>query len=162
MYKCNNCGCKFEQPKRVDLETYYGVYSSFGNTYGEMINLCPECEENNITEYNKEEEEKTIEERVYDYLVENHRGKENLIKNQMLRGKFQVGSDKAMRKIIQNIREDKSFKRMVGSVSGKAGGFYICCTDEEMEETINNIKHRANQMLRMCHVLEWKKELDKE
>lgn len=162
MYKCNNCGCKFEQPKRVDLETYYGVYSSFGNTYGEMINLCPECEENNITEYNEEEEEKTIEERVYAYLVENHRGRENLIKNQVLRGKFQVGSDKAMRKIIQNIREDKSFKRMVGSVSGKSGGFYICETDEEIEETINNIKHRANQMLRMCHVLEWKKELDKE
>ena len=161
MHKCNNCGCKFEQPKRVDLETYYGVYSSFGNTYGEMINLCPECEENNITEYNEEEEEKTIEERVYDYLVENHRGRENLIKNQVLRGKFQVGSDKAMRKIIQNIREDKSFKRMVGSVSGKSGGFYICETDEEIEETINNIKHRANQMLRMCHVLEWKKELDK-
>ena len=66
-----------------------------------------------------------------------------------------------MRKIIQNIREDKSFKRMVGSVSGVKGGFYICTTDEEMEETINNIKHRANQMLRMCHVLEWKKELDK-
>ena len=66
-----------------------------------------------------------------------------------------------MRKIIQNIREDKSFKRMVGSVSGKAGGFYICVKDEEMEETIDNIKHRANQMLRMCHVLEWKKELEK-
>ena len=126
-----------------------------------MINLCPECNDNDITEYNEEEEEKTIEERVYNYLVENHRGKENLIKNQVLRGKFQVGSDKAMRKIIQNIREDKSFKRMVGSVSGKAGGFYICETDEEIEETINNIKHRANQMLRMCHVLEWKKELDK-
>lgn len=161
MYKCNNCGCKFEQPKRVDLETYYGVYSSFGNTYGEMINLCPECEENNITEYNEEEEEKTIEERVYDYLIENHRGRKNLIKNQDLRRIFNVTSDKSMRKIIQNIREDKSFKRMVGSVSGKSGGFYICETDEEIEETINNIKHRANQMLRMCHVLEWKKELEK-
>lgn len=160
MFKCNNCGCKFENPRKVDLETYYGVYSCFGNSYGEMINLCPNCEDNDIIEYDKEEE-KTIEERVYNYLVENHRGKENLIKNQVLRGKFKVGSDKAMRKIIQNIREDKSFKRMVGSVSGKAGGFYICETDEEIEETINNIKHRANQMLRMCHVLEWKKELDK-
>ena len=160
MFKCNNCGCKFENPRKVDLETYYGVYSCFGNSYGEMINLCPNCEDNDIIEHD-EEEEKTIEERVYDYLVENNQGKENLIKNQTLRGKFQVGSDKAMRKIIQNIREDKSFKRMVGSVSGKAGGFYICCTDEEKEETINNIKHRANQMLRMCHVLEWKKELEK-
>ena len=161
MYKCNNCGCKFRQPRKVDLETYYGVYSTFNNSYGEKIKLCPECEDNSITEYDEEEEEKTIEERVYNYLVENHRGKENLIKNQTLRGKFQINSDKAMRKIIQNIREDKSFKRMVGSVSGKSGGFFICITDEEMEETIDNIKHRANQMLRMCHVLEWKKELDK-
>ena len=160
MYKCNSCGCKFRQPRKVDLETYYGVYSTFGNSYGEMINLCPECEDNSIAEHD-EEEEKTIEERVYNYLVENHRGKENLIKNQVLRGKFQIGSDKAMRKIIQNIREDKSFKRMVGSVSGVKGGFYICVKDEEMEETIDNIKHRANQMLRMCHVLEWKKELEK-
>ena len=84
MFKCNNCGCKFENPRKVDLETYYGVYSCFGNSYGEMINLCPNCEDNDIIEY-----------------------------------------------------------------------------DEEKEETINNIKHRANEMLRMCHVLEWKKELDK-
>nr|DAQ17901.1 MAG TPA: hypothetical protein [Caudoviricetes sp.] len=160
MYKCNNCDCKFENPRKVDLETYYGVYSTFGNSYGEMINLCPNCEDNDIIVYD-EEEEKTIEERVYDYLVENNQGKENLIKNQELRRIFNVTSDKAMRKIIQNIREDKSFKRMVGSVSGVKGGFYICITDEEMEETINNIKHRANQMLRMCHVLEWKKELEK-
>lgn len=160
MFKCNNCGCKFENPRKVDLETYYGVYSTFGNSYGEMINLCPNCEDNDIIVYD-EEEEKTIEERVYDYLVENNQGKENLIKNQELRKIFNVSSDKAMRKIIQNIREDKSFKRMVGSVSGVKGGFYICITDEEMEETIDNIKHRANQMLRMCYVLEWKKELEK-
>ena len=56
MYKCNNCGCKFRQPRKVDLETYYGVYSTFGNSYGEMINLCPECEDNSITEYDEEEE----------------------------------------------------------------------------------------------------------
>lgn len=73
---------------------------------------------------------------------------------------FDIGSDKAMRKIIQNIREDENFPKMVGSVSGKTGGFYICTTDEEKEETINNIKHRANQMLRMTKVLEWKKGLE--
>ena len=65
-----------------------------------------------------------------------------------------------MRKVIQNIREDKQYKKLIGSVSGKTGGFYICVTEEEKEETINNIKHRANQMLRMTHILEWKKELE--
>ena len=102
-----------------------------------------------------------LEQAVYDYLVANHFGEENLIKNQDLRAKFEIKSDKTMRKVIQNIRENKNFELIVGSVSGRSGGFYICKTDEEIEKTINNIKHRANQMLRMTHVLEWKKGLIK-
>lgn len=99
-----------------------------------------------------------LEEQIYEYLLNYHSGKENLIKNKDLRIKFNVGSDKSLRKIIQNIRESKDFSQIIGSVSGKSGGFYICETEEEIEETINNIKHRANQMLRMCYVLDWKKE----
>lgn len=100
-----------------------------------------------------------IEQSVYEYLCDNHKGKENLIKNKDLRKKFKINSDKAMRKVIQNIREDKQYSEMVGSISGKTGGFYVCVTDLEKEETINNIKHRANQMLRMTHILEWKRGL---
>ena len=100
-----------------------------------------------------------IEQEVYDYLCLNHRGKENLIKNRELRQKFNISSDKSMRKVIQNLRESENFPLMVGSISGKSGGFYICVTNEEKQETINNIKHRANQMLRMTKVLEWKRGL---
>lgn len=100
-----------------------------------------------------------IEQSVYEYLCNNHKGKENLIKNKDLRKKFKINSDKAMRKVIQNIREDKQYAEVVESVSGKTGGFYVCVTDLEKEETINNIKHRANQMLRMTHILEWKRGL---
>lgn len=107
----------------------------------------------------KNEINSTIEGRVYVYLCRKHCGKENLIKNQDLRNLFEIGSDKSMRKVIQNIRESKEFPLMIGSVSGKSGGFYICVTDEEKKETIDNIKHRANQMLRCCHVLEWKRGL---
>lgn len=99
-----------------------------------------------------------MEERIYNYLITNHIGKANLIKNKELRKLFNINSDKSLRKIIQNIREDKRFYLIVGSVSGRTGGFYICHTEEEIEDTIDNIKHRANQMLRMCHVLDWKKE----
>ena len=49
-----------------------------------------------------------------------------------------------MRKIIQNIREDKQYEKLVGSESGKSGGFYICATKEEVEETINNTKSKSN------------------
>lgn len=98
-----------------------------------------------------------LEKQIYEYLLNYHLGKNKLIKNKDLRAKFNVSSDKSLRKIVQNIREDKRFSKIIGSVSGKSGGFYICKTDEEVEETINNIKHRANQMLRMCYVLDWKK-----
>ena len=101
----------------------------------------------------------TTEKQVYNYLCKYHQGKEHLIKNQDLRRIFKIGSDKAMRKVIQNIRESKKYPQMVGSLSGKTGGFYICVTAEEKQETINNIKHRANQMLRMTKVLEWKRGL---
>lgn len=99
-----------------------------------------------------------MEEQVYNYLITNHIGKDNLIKNIDLRKKFDINSDKSMRKVIQNIRENSEFYLIVGSISGKSGGFYICHTEDEIQSTINNIKHRANQMHRMCKILEWKKE----
>lgn len=99
-----------------------------------------------------------LEEQIYEYLLNYHLGKENLIKNKDLKAKFHINGDKSLRKIIQNIRENKQFSKIVGSVSGKSGGFYICQNEDEIEETINNIKHRANQMLRMCHILNWKME----
>jgi hypothetical protein len=98
-----------------------------------------------------------MEEQVYSYLIENHVGKENLIKNKDLRKLFKINSDKSMRKVIQNIRENRDFYLIVGSISGKTGGFFICQTVEEIDETIDNIRHRANEMHRMCHILEWKK-----
>ena len=99
------------------------------------------------------------EQQVYNYLMEHCQGKANLIKNKDLMKLFNIHSDKSMRKVIQNIRESPKFMEIVGSVSGKTGGNYICTTEAEVKETIENIKHRANQMLRMCHILDWKKNL---
>ena len=105
-------------------------------------------------------EEVKVEDMVYRYLCQNHRGKDMLIKNKNLRKLFNIGSDKSMRKIIQNIREDEKYREVIGSVSGQSGGFYMCTTNEEKEETINNIRHRAKQMLKMCDVLEIKRKLE--
>lgn len=102
--------------------------------------------------------ERIKEQMVYMYLCQNHRGKDSLIKNKELRKLFNINSDKTMRKVIQNIRENENYKEMIGSVSGKSGGFYMCLTDTEKKETINNIKHRAKEMLKMCEILEKKME----
>lgn len=97
-----------------------------------------------------------MEEKIYEFLITHCMGKSNLIKNADLRKMFGIKSDKGLRQIIQNIREDKNFAGVVGAVSGKSGGYYMCITDGEVLETINNIKHRANQMLRMTHIIEYK------
>lgn len=102
--------------------------------------------------------ERIKEQMVYMYLCQNHRGKDSLIKNKELRKLFNINSDKTMRKVIQNIRENENYKEMIGSVSGRLGGFYMCLTDTEKRETINNIKHRAKEMLKMCEILEKKME----
>lgn len=102
--------------------------------------------------------ERIKEQMVYMYLCQNHRGKDSLIKNKELRKLFNINSDKTMRKVIQNIRENENYKEMIGSVSGQAGGFFTCITDTEKRETINNIKHRAKEMLKMCEILENKME----
>lgn len=102
--------------------------------------------------------ERIKEQMVYMYLCQNHRGKDSLIKNKELRKLFNINSDKTMRKVIQNIRENENYKEMIGSVSGQSGGFYMCLTDTEKRETINNIKHRAKEMLKMCEILEKKME----
>ena len=99
-----------------------------------------------------------MEEKIYAYLIAHHVGKANLIKNKDLREIFGIKSDRTLRKIIQNIRENKDFYLVVGSVSGRTGGFYICQTIEEINETIDGINHRANQMLKGCYIIEWKKE----
>lgn len=102
--------------------------------------------------------ERIKEQMVYMYLCQNHRGKDSLIKNKELRKLFNINSDKTMRKVIQNIRENENYKEMIGSVSGRLGGFFTCITDTEKRETINNIKHRAEEMLKMCEILENKME----
>ena len=62
-----------------------------------------------------------MEEKIYNYLITNNIGKENLIKNAELRKLFNIKSDKSLRKIIQNIREDKNYYLVIGSMSGKTG-----------------------------------------
>lgn len=107
-------------------------------------------------------EKMEIEKAVYEYLIQNHQGIDNLIKNKDLRKIFNISGDKSMRRIIQNIREDKTYKKMVGSISGISGGFFIVTNDNEWDLTINNTKHRANQMHRLVHIMNWKRGLESE
>ena len=66
MYKCNECNGVFEEPKKVSAESFFGVNSEFEYNYGNIVYICPYCEENNIIEITEEElnEEELNEEEV--------------------------------------------------------------------------------------------------
>ena len=98
-------------------------------------------------------------EEIYNYISTYCRGKENAQKGLKIRSNIGFTSgDRAFRKKIQLINANKGFPELIGAVSGKGNnaGYFIPITDEEKQEVIDNKKHRANQILRDCHVMEWK------
>ena len=60
MYKCNNCGCEFDDPIviKTSYESYFGVGGLFPNhNYLEYL-ACPCCKDDDFEEvYEYEEEE---------------------------------------------------------------------------------------------------------
>lgn len=99
---------------------------------------------------------------IYEYISTNCRGKENATKGLKIRSAigYRLG-DKSFRKEIQEINASKDFPELIGAISGKGdnAGYFIPLTKEEKEEVINNKRHRANQILRDCHIMEWKANL---
>lgn len=93
---------------------------------------------------------------IYEYLLKYHQGINNRVKGKKLMLNFEINDHKTLRKIIQNINRNKNYEKLIGAVSSKKGGYYICITQEETLEAINNRRHRANEMLRECHIMKWK------
>lgn len=62
MYKCNNCGCRFDEPyvKHTTYEAYYGV-SSYFDSYNKLeLKCCPECESDDFDSVYDEEEDEEV------------------------------------------------------------------------------------------------------
>lgn len=58
MYRCWNCGCRFEDPDYTEIcwEDFYGVSGMFERpTYG-VIPQCPYCESDEIEETYEEDD----------------------------------------------------------------------------------------------------------
>lgn len=57
MYRCWNCGTKFEEPDKVErfAEDYFGVGSMFDSKSTITIQECPNCGSDDIEEYYEDE-----------------------------------------------------------------------------------------------------------
>ena len=101
-------------------------------------------------------------EEIYNYISTYCRGKENAQKGVKIRSNigFRTG-DRSFRKEIQKINSSKDFPELIGAVSGNGdnAGYFVPITDEEKVEVISNKRRRANQILKDCHIMEWKANL---
>ena len=57
MYRCWNCGYKFEEPDHIEYyaEDYFGVGSLFDSKNTIVIAECPSCGSSDIEEYCEED-----------------------------------------------------------------------------------------------------------
>lgn len=59
MYRCWNCGTRFEEPEHMEYyaEDYFGVGSLFNDKHTIIIQECPNCGSNEIEENCDDDEE---------------------------------------------------------------------------------------------------------
>lgn len=93
------------------------------------------------------------EKEIYDYLCQKHIGRNNRITNYKLRQLFDISNDKNLRKIIENIRNNDEFKKIVASKAGKDGGYWIANNKSDCLETIEHLQKRALKILSTSEII---------
>lgn len=93
--------------------------------------------------------------RVYDYLKENHYGRENGIKNPDLAQIFDI-STRELRKIKQAINESDELEKLVST----SHCCYMCKTKEECEKSIRATYSYAISHFKKAKKMERKTELN--
>lgn len=93
--------------------------------------------------------------RIYDYLKQNHVGKENAISGKKLSAKFNI-RERALREVINEIRNSQELEKIVASSNN---GYFIC-TKEEFRQANNRLLHTACNLLRTVRANEHKAGMD--
>lgn len=99
---------------------------------------------------------------IHDYLKKNAVGYSKRVKSSVLMKEFNINDNKALRKHIQNIRQDETLQKIVCSESGKNGGYWIAKNDKEVQETLDHLYNRAMEMLKTYSIIKKKANLDRQ
>lgn len=89
-----------------------------------------------------------MKELIYDYLTNNCVGYDNRVKGWQLMKLFNIKDHKTLRSYIQELRQDEEIDKMIGSVAGKSGGFFIIENYNEFKDTVDHLYLRAMEMLK--------------
>ena len=89
--------------------------------------------------------------RLYDYLKDNHLGRENGIKKPELAKKFDI-TERELRKLTKEINTSPVLEKLVSTTHC----CYMCNTKEECEQSIRNTYRTAITLLKKGKVMERK------
>lgn len=90
---------------------------------------------------------------IYDYLILNCVGYENRIKSNKLMKMFNIGSNKALRGYIQELRKNPNYPKLIGSEAGSDGGYFIVANYQEYKKTVDHHYLRAMEMLKTYGIM---------
>lgn len=88
-----------------------------------------------------------LNDKIYDYLLKNAVGHEKRVKSSVLMKEFNIEDNKTLRSYIENIRDNMDYELIICSEAGKAGGYYIATTEEEVMDTLKHLYKRSMKML---------------
>lgn len=97
----------------------------------------------------KQEFEETMAYKLYNYLLENHLGKENGIKRPQLAAKLEI-STRTLRLLTKQINTDPRFEKLVSTTHS----CYICKSKDECINTIRNTYKVAISLFQKAKTME--------
>jgi hypothetical protein len=96
---------------------------------------------------------RTTENKVYDYLLENAVGYGNRISSPKLMKRFGIKDNKTFRGVIERIRQNDEFDKIICSQAGHKGGYWIATNQQEVEDTLNHLYKRSMEMLKTYSII---------
>ena len=103
-----------------------------------------------------------LDNKIYEYLRKNAVGRSKRVKSGILMKEFNINDNKALRRHIENIRDNMDYELIVCSEAGQQGGYWIATTEAEVMETLKHLYKRSMKMLYTYSKLRKKSRLNRQ
>lgn len=108
------------------------------------------------------EPQKSLNDKIYDYLIKNAVGYEKRVKSSVLMQEFDIKDNKTLRSHIEAIRDNMDYEIIICSEAGKDGGYWSATSKEEIFDTLSHLYNRSMKMLKTYSKIKNRYKLDKQ
>ena len=108
------------------------------------------------------EPQKSLEDKIYDYLQKKAVGYEKRVKSSLLMKEFNINDNKTLRSYIETIRDNMDKHYIICSEAGQNGGYWIATNEQEVYDTLEHLYKRSMKMLYTYSVMKRKLKANKQ